>query len=299
MLDSVSRARKQSGLPEECLPLLTTGNRADGKVEQVTEAFFGTAGPGGTPTPITREKIPSSESPDGEVGRALQQQAAQTVLVEEKARLAKQKKPYYQKFLDGERASLGLLRASVSPQLQPEYASLEEELSSLSDGLSQEQSSVDDFSQKLSTFQARRASFDELFVEDLRQELNIPSSAEAKEIFRGLISGWQGFVLPTEHPGIVQQNHMIKGLKIYLLPGTDILVADYSTKRFAATGTYKQVKSITRIGYGQEGRDLRNLFGLHRCQKQRRLSHGSVETLRKNGTPGLCFPRRMYRISPA
>ena len=62
-----------------------------------------------------------------------------------------------------------------------------------------------------------------------------------------MTSGWKGFVVSAKDSGLLQQTHGIKGLKIYTLPDTDILVADYA-KKTIGEGAFKQAKSVIRMG---------------------------------------------------
>ena len=84
-------------------------------------------------------------------------------------------------------------------------------------------------------------------VEVLARELSVSYEA-AERFFADAASGWRGFF--TVENGLARQTHGIKGLKIYYLPETTDLVADFAIG-VIDRGMYKQVKFMVRVG--QEG----------------------------------------------
>ena len=182
------------------------------------------------------------------------------LLLESRQPNREQKKMEYRAFLDGEAAKLRRLKISVSPRLQPSYRALEEKLLALSSSLSQWQGLLSPLSEGIWEFQKQLSQLDEEIVQDLHNDLNTPTLEEARKIFDGLISGWRGFVEPVPGTDRVKQTHAIKGLKVYRLPGTDTLIADYARKEIGS-GTFKRAKSMVRVEY-LEGSPLQELVRL-------------------------------------
>jgi hypothetical protein len=87
--------------------------------------------------------------------------------------------------------------------------------------------------------------FELLIIEDIQNDLGV-EQAIAQQIYRGAQDNWKNFI-EIMSDGIVKQTHSIKGLKIYMLPGTNQLVADYG-KEVIGRGTYKRIKSLYRLG---------------------------------------------------
>lgn len=160
-----------------------------------------------------------------------------------------QLKASYRQELDSEMARLARLKITVSPRLHPAYERIEGEIQTLRTfsptDVAEESRFLAEFPSRLRAIHERVDGFDAAIVKDLADDLNVKPEV-AEEIFRGALSNWKGFITVMDD-GLVKQTHSIKGLKIYFLPGTNILVADFAGK-VIGTGTYKRVKSEARIG---------------------------------------------------
>ena len=165
--------------------------------------------------------------------------------------------------LDGAAAKLDALRAITSDEMLPAYRALQDETHSLCEGLSKNPAGgrqplgavskrMKGLRSRLSDFYGEIASHEE-GVKALQQKLGLPSTEAARTVYYGLRSNWKkGFVEFDAKTGLMRQIHNIKGLKVYPLPGTRTLVADYAGK-VIGRGAYKRVKAAVRIG-DPEGR---------------------------------------------
>jgi hypothetical protein len=148
---------------------------------------------------------------------------------------------------------LRLLEVTVSPSLRGLFETTKEKgmnLLSLECPEAQAATAFLPFFQKnCQNFQEQVDKFETAVIEDIQKDLGI-ERALAEQIFRGAQENWKNFIeiMPD---GIVKQKHNIKGLKIYMLPGTSQLVADYGQKEIGKGG-FKSAKSFYRLG-GLEG----------------------------------------------
>ena len=146
--------------------------------------------------------------------------------------------------LDEAGAELKRLKCSIFPDQLVEYQHLEKDIQSLRESLLRGIGSTEIIEERLKKFS-------EEIVEKLRRELNV-SLPEAKQIFEGASTNWKGFVdiIRNQDGSMIakqKQGRTIKGLKIYFLPGTEILVADFA-KTEVGKGSYKRAKAMMHIG---------------------------------------------------
>ena len=134
------------------------------------------------------------------------------------------------------------LKCSIFPDQQDEYQRLVKEIRTLRDGVSLPSS------ERVDQIHGRVQEFEANIVERLSQELGV-STDIAKRIFDGAASNWAGFIEREQRPDgpIAIQKHGIKGLKIYYLPGTETLVADFSRQGEIGKGSSKRAKSTVRM----------------------------------------------------
>ena len=147
---------------------------------------------------------------------------------------AEQKIIVTQRDLKGVQTWFSRVRGIISPKRLPRYRALEQMVRELRPGAAY---------QGLLEFSAE-------IVADLQNDLKIDSGL-AKHLYQGALTNWAGFVVPVRGTDLVKQVHTIKGLKIYYLPGTKILVADFA-QEVIGEGLKKKAKRMVRIG-GPEG----------------------------------------------
>jgi serine/threonine protein kinase len=173
----------------------------------------------------------------------------------------------YGQRLDSEMARLARLKVAVSPKIQSKYETIEREIQTLRSfsptNREEESRFLAEFPERLRLIQERVDGFDGEIVKDLADELNVPPIL-AERLFQGALTNWRDFIT-VRADGIVQQNHSIKGLKIYFLPGTSVLVADFAGK-VIGKGTYKRAKSAARIGGSADV--LSEVVRLSTCAKE-------------------------------
>ena len=137
---------------------------------------------------------------------------------------------------------------TVSPEFQTELAAIALEGLGIADALdkeSMEPAQLAVLPDRVRSLCERACVFDNEVIRSLMTDLGV-SFDTAKALFDGAASNWRGFyqIMPD---GLVRQTHNIKGLKLYFLPGTTTIVADFG-KGTIGEGTYKRAKSTARIG---------------------------------------------------
>ncbi len=98
--------------------------------------------------------------------------------------------------------------------------------------------------QKIQAFESKVETLEHKVLKSLQDDLGITEDI-AKQIFTAGQTGWESLIIRLPN-GAIQQNHTIKGLKIYA-DDSGLLVADFA-KDTIGTGTYKRAKRVQRLG---------------------------------------------------
>ncbi len=101
------------------------------------------------------------------------------------------------------------------------------------------------FQQQIRELEQRVSTFEVKLIQNFSDDLGVAPDVGAI-IFRGAQNNWDGFFLEMPD-GNLKQTHDIPHLKIYKLPGTNRIVADYGLDVIGG-GSYKRIKEVHRVG---------------------------------------------------